>query len=623
VPALWKAHATRGPDDRGYLALRGREVHVGRDWVEADAAADLLLVHNRLTILDLTEGGWQPMSSHDGRYHLVFNGEIYNYLELRETLEELGHVFKSTSDTEVLLAAFVEWNREALQRLVGMFAFAILDLDRRSLFLARDFFGMKPLMYANASAGFVFGSSMRSVLEASGMDRVADPMSTYRFMRFGATDEGEDTLIQGVKHLPPAHYLEVSIDEVEPTPPVRYWELVAEPSPDVSFPEAAQLLRDAFMKSVDLHLRSDVPVGAALSGGIDSSAVVMAMRELQGDNLDLHTFSFISENLDKSEEKWVDIVGSASGAHVHKVRPVAADLIADLEKLIDSHGEPFGSTNVYASRRVFQLAREWDVPVMLDGQGADEMLAGYPSYLGMGLASLIRQKRLLGAAKFLRHASNRWGLPMTEIVAHSGRALLPGRLQRIGRSMVGRELVPDWMDKPWAQRYGVAAREGSARIPGLPLKTSLVDSVNQSLLHLLRYEDRNSMAFSVESRLPFLTPELAGLVLSFPESYLLSEVGESKSVFRAAMRGIVPDEILDRRDKIAFAAPEQEWLLELSPWVKRVLSSPTAKEVPILDLDRLRIHADELLGGRRPFGWELWRALNLIEWARLYDVSFE
>ena len=508
VPRLWRLHASRGPDDHGYLSVRGDEVRASRDWDANDAAADLIFVHNRLKIVDLSDGGWQPMSSPDGRFHLIFNGEIYNHIELRDELSGLGHRFRSRSDTEVLLAAFVEWGPAALCRLVGMFALAIYDCERRAVFLARDFFGIKPLLYTQSPRGFVFGSSMRGILEASGMARTLDPTAAFRFLRFGATDDSDDTLVHGVKHLPAAHYMWVSLGDAAATAPVRYWDPHPRSTSDATFEEATSQLRDAFLNSVDIHLRSDVPVGAALSGGVDSSSIVMAMREISGERLDLHTFSFISESPSLSEERWVDIVGAAARATIHKVRPSADDLIADLDELIESQGEPFGSTNVFASRSVFRLAREAGVPVMLDGQGADEMLAGYSSYLGIRLASLLRRGRLVGAARFARAASERWGVSVSDIVSHSGRALLPAGFQGPARSLVRRELVPDWMNADWLGANDVATSARSDRSEFPYLTTDLVESIRNNIPHLLRYEDRNSMVFSVESRLPFLTPDL-------------------------------------------------------------------------------------------------------------------
>lgn len=618
VPQIWSIHNTRGPDDRGYLALRDGVIQVYRDWKPSDADAEALFIHNRLSIIDTTDGGWQPMSSTDGKVHIITNGEIYNFVELKEELVRLGHQFNSTSDTEVLLAAYRQWNRACLTRLVGMFAMAVLDLERRVVFLARDFFGIKPLFYARSHVGFVFGSTIRSALQASRIESKAHPETIPRFLRWGVSDFGDQTMLLGIKQLPAAHYMEVALDDVDQGAPVRYWSIDEAQELDLSFEEAAGALKTYFLRNVDIHMRSDVPVGVSLSGGLDSSSIIMAMRELKGNSMNVHAFSFVADDPDISEERWIDLVGGTSGACIHKTRSSESELAADLEDLIETQGEPFGSCSVYAQRRVFRMAHEAGIKVVLDGQGADEMLGGYVNYLGARLGSLVRQRRYQAIVKFLRSASKRWDIRRRSILEYSGRFLIPPYMEGMARVLLGRDVQP-WMNKDWGNvPGGNFSHCPSSRI----LTSELAWSMNNPLLALLRYEDRNSMAFSVESRVPFLTPDLVQFVLSLPEHYIISDDGESKTILRAAMRGIVPDAVLDRRDKIGFEPPERAWLMEIRPWIDRTLASESAAAVAALNLPQLRRHTLEMLSGRRAFSHELWRALNLIEWTRLYNVSY-
>ncbi|MBE3069884.1 MAG: asparagine synthase (glutamine-hydrolyzing), partial [Planctomycetes bacterium] len=374
----------RGPDDEGYLLAdtrSGRAVAcAGADTVAslglprlesvAPGGFDAALGFRRLSILDLSPGGHQPMATPDGRCHIVFNGEIYNYVELRAELEGLGRTFRTRSDTEVLLAACAEWGPAALPRLVGMFAFALLDLKCRTLLLARDCFGIKPLVYIAGPERFAFASEIKALLELPGVPRRAAARPLYDYLRFGVACRGEETFLADVRNLPAAHYLEVRLDRPADARPVRYWQPDLSARADLSFDEAAAGLRTRFLDNVRLHLRSDVPVGSALSGGIDSSAIVMAMRQIEGRDLRLHTFSYIAADPALTEEPWVDRIVAAAGATSHKTQPDPRNLVEDLDHLIDVQEEPFGSTSIYAQHRVFRLAREAGIQVVLDGQGA-------------------------------------------------------------------------------------------------------------------------------------------------------------------------------------------------------------------------------------------------------------
>jgi asparagine synthase (glutamine-hydrolysing) len=613
----------RGPDDHGWLLLTPRGLRRGRgDPGDEPAAAALL--HRRLSILDLSDAGWQPMSSPDGRHHLVFNGEIYNYVELRRELEDLGHAFRSRSDTEVLLAAYGRWGRKALDRLVGMFAFAVLDTRDRTLFLARDFFGIKPLYYTHLPRGFAFASEIKALLELPGVRRRVDPQRLYDYLRFGLSDHGGRTLFAEVRQLPAAHCLEVHLDRPGEARPVRYWQVNLDDRLNLPLEEAGRRLRELFLENVRLHLRSDVPVGAALSGGIDSSAIVTAMRHLEP-RLDLHAFSYVADDRALSEERWIDEAGQAARAVVHKVRPAPGELVDDLDRLVYQQDEPFGSTSIYAQHRVFRLAREAGVTVMLDGQGADELLAGYRPYLAARLASLLRQGRLGQALGFLKRAA---GLPGSggrkHLLLHAAARSLPPCLRAWGLRLAGRGRMPDWLDASWFERQGVTARPRPAAPPAAEvLREELRQSLGEtSLPMLLRYEDRNSMAHSIESRVPFLTPALVDFVLRLPEEHLIARDGTSKNVFRLAMRGLVPDAVLDRRDKIGFATPEQGWLAALRPWVERTLVGEAARAVPALDPAGVRREWRDVLDGRRPFDARVWRWVNLIRWADRFAVDF-
>lgn len=604
APLVSLAH--RGPDDSGWVT---HSPHPGHGPLHA-------LLHRRLSILDLSEAGHQPMSTAGGAHTIVFNGEIYNYRELRDELARLGCVFRTQTDTEVLLQAYVQWGPACLRRLIGMFAFAIRDERRRALFLARDFFGMKPLYYVTVDGRFAFASEIKALLDWLPVPRTVNPQRLYEYLRFGRTDHRGDTMWSAIRQVPAAHYLEVSLDGATVGEPVRYWALPSDGPIDISFVEATRRVREQFLQNVGLHLRSDVPVGAALSGGVDSSSIVAVMR-LVAPNADLHAVSFIADDPAVSEERWVDLVAGNANAVVHKVFANPDTLLADFDHLIYTQDEPFGSTSMYAQYCVFRHAKEVGLKVMLDGQGADEMLAGYHFFLPARLGSLVRQGRWLEACRFARRASQLPGMHgAMRLWLQMGRLLMPSMATRL----MNRWLMPEWLNAKWFRERDVSlAMLGN---PGL-MRESLRQAVSTtSLPMLLRYEDRNSMAASVESRLPFLTPDFAELLLRLPDEYLLGRDGTSKNVFRQAMRGIVPDPILDRRDKIGFATPEKNWLTTLRPWVEAALNSDRARSIGALDVPAMQRDWEAVLAGRARFDFRIWRWVNLIRWAERFDVVF-
>ena len=613
---------TRGPDDFGFLGLSGTStVKVSRNPDEL-LNPWLGLVHRRLAILDLSEAGWQPMVTPDGRYAIVFNGEIYNYLELQVELKSLGYTFHSHSDTEVLLAAYAHWGIEALNRLVGMFAFAILDTQKRSIFLARDFFGIKPLYYTHWRNGFAFASEIKALLQIPDLNRQVNPQSLYDYLRFGFTDHGGETLLANIHQLPAAHYLEISLDSPSEFKPVRYWQVNLNNRLEVSFEAAAQQLREIFLNNVQMHLRSDVPVGAALSGGIDSSSIVMAMRYLEPD-LELHTFSYIANDPKLNEERWIDIIAQKSNSISHKIHATPEQLVQDLDHLIYAQDQPFGSTSIYAQRQVFQLARETGITVMLDGQGADEILGGYRFYMGGRLASLIRNGRWDRAIQFLQQAAKLPDANPLKVAIISGGLLLPKSFQGSARKLIGEEFSPAWLSDAWFIERDTKLSYFLGGQSKEVLKDQLHESMNNTLLALLRYEDRNSMAFSIESRVPFLTPALVNFLFSLPEEYIISPDCTSKSIFRQAMQGIVPDQILARRDKIGFGTPELSWLTTLSPWVEGVLNSEIAAHIPPLNIQNAKQEWQDILAGRKQFDTRVWRWINLIKWSEQYEIEFK
>jgi asparagine synthase (glutamine-hydrolysing) len=621
LAAMSKALIHRGPDDHGYLTwARGPGARFYRDDPPDSGKAEVAFAHRRLSILDVSAAGRQPMTTPDRRYAITYNGEIYNYLELRAELQAKGWVFHTGTDTEVLLYGYVQWGKEVLTRLQGMFAFALLDVEKQTVLLARDHFGIKPLFYHRSKVIFAFASEIKALLLLPEVRRTVNAGALYDYLRFSLTDHGEETFYTEIRQLPPAHYLELHLDSFQDDKPVRYWDLNLDNRSTLSFENAAEQLRELFLNNIRLHLRSDVPVGAAASGGIDSSAIVMAMRKVEP-GLELHTFSYIADDPMLSEERWVDVVSRAGQTAVHKVHPTPDELAADVDNLIIAQDEPFGSTSIYAQSRVFRLARETGIKVMLDGQGADELLAGYTGYHAARMASLLSKGCYIAAMNYFNCVRRQPQVSGLGLLARTGGKLMPDRFRPFARKMIGEDLAPKWLNGNWFSDRGVKFGRSDVSFRDDMLRSELKRSLQHILLSLLRYEDRNSMAYSIESRVPFLTPQFAEFILSLPEDYLISGKGTSKAVFRKAMRGIVPDSILDRKDKIGFQTPEQSWLVSLQPWIERIIEQDTLDRIPALNAGIIREEWRAIKHGRRRADAQLWRWLNVGRWAELKEIN--
>jgi asparagine synthase (glutamine-hydrolysing) len=579
-------------------------------------SATVVLGHSRLSIIDLSFAGHQPMSSQDGRYTIVFNGEIYNYKELRAELQNQGYSFTSDSDTEVLLAAWSAWGVTCLRRLTGMFAFVVLDHRNNTLSCVRDAFGIKPFFYVQDNGSFGFSSEVSALLAL----RLGKPCPNWQrasdYLVHGVYDSNEHTFFEGVNQLLPGHLLVVNLGQSNVSLAQRWWTPQIAERSDLSFDDAAEQVRENFLQSIRLHLRSDVPLGAALSGGVDSSAVVCAMRHVAPDQ-PIHTFSYIASGSSVSEEKWVDLVSQHVGANAHKVLVTPQELARDLDDMIRAQGEPFGSMSIYAQYRVYQLAKENGITVTLDGQGADEMLGGYIGFPGERLRSLMDEGNLGQAWDFLRRWAQWPGRSMAMGLKAALAECTNGEPHELMRMAAGLNKVPDWIDSRVAEDMGLAGRvkrfRSSEHANGRRMAAQMINMLTQhGLPGLLRHGDRNSMRFSVESRVPFLTLDQVEFALSLPEHYLVSKTGETKHVFRRAMQGIVPDEILLRKDKIGFEPPEKEWLISIADQAREWLSEDM--KIPFIRRGALLAEFEDVIAGRRPFSWQVWRWINFYRW---------
>jgi asparagine synthase (glutamine-hydrolysing) len=499
-----------------------------------------------------------------------------------------------------------------------MFAFVVYDTRNKTLTCIRDAFGIKPFLYSFDDDQFVFASDMNALLALRKKPKKLCFQRAYDYLVHGVYDNNELTFIDGVKHLMPGCLMEFDLSKTCVTKNLKWWTPSIKEREDLSFEQAAEKVREQFLENVQLHLRSDVPLGAALSGGIDSSAVVCAMRYLEP-KADIHTFSYIAKDSPVSEENWVDFVNQHTGAKSYKVVANGDQLLRDLDDLIQAQGEPFGSTSIYAQYRVFQLAKQNGITVTLDGQGADELLAGYSGYPVQRMQSLFEQRDFSTLLSF----TNQWkkwpGRGSVKAYKCLGASVAPNSLRPLLKNIFVSTSKPNWLNEEYLIQQGVVFKtelqEQLADNKGRRVVETLANSLQLSgLPQLLRHGDRNSMRFSVESRVPFLTLETADLLLSLPEDYLISNQGETKRVFRAAMRGIVPDQILDRKDKIGFETPEKVWLTSMASTLRQWIED--TQGIAFINKNELLSEFDTIMAGKKPFTWQVWRWVNFIRWYR-------
>ncbi len=612
----------RGPDDYGWALERdGRIFHGSRSDVP-DVTSRVYLGHRRLSIQDLSAAGVQPMVSSDGDLVIVFNGEIYNFLELRSELESLGQIFKTGTDTEVLLASFRVWGESMLSRLIGMFAFAIWDRALSQVFFARDPAGIKPLYYTLWGGGFAFASEIKALMTLPGISRVADRERVFHFLRFGITDHDEGTMFSAVKQLLPGSSGWLSVNAPQSLRFRRYFHLS---EPDIiqfkNEDEAAECVRQDFLKSVELHLRSDVPVGVALSGGIDSTAITMAVRNLRP-HTELHSFSFAAIEPSVSEEKWIDLAVQSADCIAHKVRPTPAELIDDFDEVIYAEDHPSADFGIYPQHRVARLARENNIKVLLSGEGGDELFAGYTGYAATRFASQLLRLEFCEALKFAIKASQLPG--RQKLWLEAAQYLIPYKLQGALRKIIGRELLPDLMNRAWFEGAQALSQPiASGRRTSL-LRDVLDQAISSTTLpHLLRYQDRASMCYSVESRVPFLTGDFIQSARRLPERYLIGDSGIGKHVFIKALRGLVPDVLLDRKDKAGFDMAKQAWVNTLGDFIESIFTSDRARACTPINHASLISMWIEVRAGRRVPDAYVWRCLNFIAWADRFEIEFE
>jgi len=605
----------RPVNDQAVAAMSALMAHRGPDgagqWRETDGR--VVLGHRRLAIICTGEDGRQPMATADGALVVVYNGEIYNYLELRSRLQGMGVMFATASDTEVVLEAYRAWGEDCVREFNGMFAFALWDRRRRQLFCARDRFGEKPFLYTAGKGYFAFASEYKALLSLDGVSPDIDPAALVRFAvdpRRGL-DSDTVTVFPAIRQLLPGERLTLDIETLA-TRTERYWR----PQPTLwgggspSEDAAAERLRELLVDSVRIRLRSDVPLGSCLSGGLDSSAIVCIGRELMGEGAPYHTFTGRFPGTAADEWQFAEQIVRHVDAATHVTEPTADGLLADLDEFVWMNELPVGSTSQYAQWCVFRLARQEGITVLLDGQGADEILAGYEQYFAAYLRGFARteSKDRLDSETALIRARYPLALPNP---SEAFKRSMPIGLKRMLSRLTGRGSDPLLgMSREALHLAGFAPY-----VPGPDLHHALhEDAFDLHLPTLLRYGDRNSMAHSREVRLPFCDHRIAEFVFSLPPNYLMGGA-ETKRLLRRALRGILPDPIRERWNKQGFRPPQEDWFQgTLLAHVRATINSPTFAARGLWDVGWWRSALRRFEQGEKHLAWTLWMPTIIEAW---------
>ncbi|KFC66805.1 Asparagine synthetase [Bosea sp. LC85] len=604
--------AHRGPDGRGWKTF-------------ASQVGPVALGHRRLAIIDVTDAGLQPMCDPSGRYWLVFNGEIYNYIELREEMRAKGEVFISESDSEVLLRAYMLWGEDALPRLRGMFAFLIWDERDKKLFAARDRYGIKPLYLFATPRGTAFASEIKQLLGLPGLSGRMNIARAHDFLASGIADHTAETMFEGVMQVRGGECatIDASISDSVAVK-LRRWYPASAGELSISEGEAAERFRELLTESVRLHLRSDVPVGSCLSGGLDSSAIVSLMSGMMGSDSGgsrVNTVSACYAEKSVDEKPFMDAVVAHAHTEPHFIFPKADDVFQRASDITWHQDEPFGSTSIFAQWCVFEEARRVGVKVMLDGQGADEQLSGYHSGFSYYMADLTRRRQFGQLLTTIIERNRYHGTPIYEQIRNHLVPLLPPGLAGLLRQQHRALTQHDWLGTDTLRQKGNprTALELATDELGLPAVTDLRSlcmtlTYGSNLAMLLHWEDRNSMAHSIEARVPFLDHPLVEFSLALGNDHKIVG-GDTKRVLRRGMNGILPEVVKERRDKLGFATPEQIWFRgPLRGLVEDGIEKTLSRYPGLMNATGVRALAQEMLDGDRPLDFTLWRIVNLGLW---------
>lgn len=563
---------------------------------------NLALGHTRLSVIDLNAASNQPME-YEGRYWISYNGEIYNYREIQNELLERGYRFKTKSDTEVIMAAYDLWGNKCLERFNGMFSFILLDLDKKLIFCARDRFGIKPLYYTTLENGTIaFGSEIKQFFDLPGFIFACNERVAIDYLVDGLIDHTEETFYSGVKQVRGGEACIYFFDSQQFSK-FRWYDLNKNGDNQIPYEEAVDKFSELFFDSVRLQLHADVMVGSCLSGGLDSSSIVAAVNSIVGGKSQ-KTFSACYEDADFDERFYINLLRNQYKFECHKLFPQVSMVPEKLKELIYIQDGPFISSSIFAQWSVFKSAHESGIVVMLDGQGADEVLAGYHSFYYAYLANLLSNFNLTSAWREANLIKKLHGFGIMKLLKYAVLNFIPLKFKYLLFGISGWNLL-----SRHALNLLINSRAAGFSGGGGIAALSQAQIFQTNLPALLHYEDRNSMAHSIEARVPFLDHRLVEFVFSLKDSYKIRN-GWTKALLRDGPGKILPSKIKRRRDKMGFATPEYKFFnanIDILNFLRTI-------DDPLLNRDAISSKLDSINKNGQGYDAFLWRAACYAKW---------
>ncbi len=588
--------------------MNERIIHRGPDAEGLFEQENVYLGHRRLSIIDLSDAANQPMHKHG--YTMVFNGEIYNYVELREELKSFGYNFETCSDSEVILSAYHYFGADCTNKFNGMWSFLLFDPSKDELFVSRDQFGIKPLYYYQTEELFGFASEIKQFLEVPGFVPRLNKKVAASFLIDGALNQTQETFFEMVYELKPGMNLLIHTKSAECNFSNWYsFKSKSDTNLDLTYQDAVKKFDALFEDAVKIRMRSDVKVGSCLSGGIDSSAIVCKVRELH-ERIETVTSCYSDRKYD--EQKFSDIVTQSTGFKAHKIYGDSATLnrIEILRKMVYHQDQPIATGSHFSEYNVFCEANKQGFIVMLDGQGSDEYLGGYPEFKSIRFVSLLKKLRLKALKNFVKAEAVLSNTSAIQIIKREFKSLFYYPLIQVFKRLLNKD------NKEFSKEF-TSLINNKKIVPRNFNELSLLELEQTSIPYQLHSEDRNSMLFSIESRLPFLDYRLVEFCLSLPEYYKLRD-GYPKKILRDAVVSL-PIEIKERKDKMGFVSPDETWVRENSSYFMEKMRIAREKHNFITDffLTQFKLFLD----GERVYEAKFFRVVSLVVFCEEFDLK--
>jgi asparagine synthase (glutamine-hydrolysing) len=642
----------RGPDDEGFCLFsfdnKTAKIFKGNDtpkynlekaftyWPvnhindNLEQTFNVGLGHRRLSILDLTAAGHNPMSYDNDRYWITYNGEVYNYIELREELKLLGYKFKTDSDTEVIIASYKHWGSDCLNRFTGMWAFVIYDSVSQVLFISRDRYGIKPLYYYTDKENRIyFASEIKQFTQIRGWESRMNHDQALHFLIHTCTDHTDETMFRDVFQVRGGYMIECEVNKLKNSndgrlPFIKWYNPKLSNIFKGSIKDAVSVFRKLFLESIELHMRADVKIGATLSGGLDSSAVVGSISKLKSkENPDYRqpVFSSCSIYDEVDERKWVEIMNKSINADPHFIYPSANIALDSMEKMLWYHDIPYDNQSPYLAYNVMNVIKENGIKVILNGQGSDEYLGGYMQFIGAHLVTHLKNLQPYAIYSEMQKFRNFHGLSFSGQMNSVLAALLPNWIKSLKSRYIKSSFKE--LDVLNLKNFNYSNIRPYDLIP-IKIKDhhdiSELMTFYNPLPKYLRWEDRNSMAHGIECRVPFLNHKIIEFVDTLPLHFIQRE-GMTKWILRESMKGIMPDQIRHRKDKKGYVTPEQRWMTtEVTSLYREKLKQSVETSKGLINENIIKSF-DDIVNGKKQYSTIPSRAILFGKWMEVFNVK--